>query len=155
MEADAYDGLSTEEIKVLQSLSKWSGTQIVNEHRNIVRLVGKVRMRLEAYVDRIAPESDWIPPMEWTAAFSTVVNGGSKLISEWYKREKSNAAMGLTDEQLEIELQKAAMALFEQIPLEDAKRSIRRREYVEERGEQRPPKGERFTQDGRKLLGGK
>jgi hypothetical protein len=60
--------------------------------------------------------------------------------------------MGLTDEQLELELQKAAVALLDTVPIEDVRRVLRRREYIEEHGDQRQPAGQRKQQNVGKLL---
>jgi hypothetical protein len=136
-EFNAYDGLSTEEVRVMQSLTKWSSARVAQAHQSLLGLVDKVRSRLEAYVDRRSPEEDWIPPAEWSMAYKVTVDGGAKLISEFYRREAKNPAMGLTDEQLELELQKAAVALLDTVPLEDVERVLRRRRYVEAQGEER------------------
>lgn len=144
---DGYEGLSSDEIKTLQRLTQWSSVAIRQEHRLLIRLVSKGRHNAEAYLDKHAND-EWLPPMEFTAFLRTIIDGGAKLISSWYQDQRKNPAMGLTDEQLEVELNKAALALFDQIPLDEAKRLIRRREYVEERGDVRPPKGERFAQNG-------
>lgn len=155
-EFNAYEGLSNEEIRVVQNLSKWQSGRVASFHQSLLGLVDKVRMRLESYVDRIQPSDNWIPPMEWTAAFRTVVDGGAKLITEFYRREAKNPAMGLTDEQLEIELQKAAVALLDTVPLDDVERVLRRRRYVEAHGEERQPPGQRKVQNvGRLPEGGK
>ncbi len=153
-EQDPYEGLSSEEIKTFQRLTQWSSAAIREEHRSLIRLVGKGRKTAEAYLDKYGSD-DWVPPMEFTAFMRTVIDGGAKLIESWYKDQRKNPAMGLTDEQLEVELQKAALALFEQIPLDEAERSIRRRKYIETRGDDRPPKGERFAQNQHLLKGQK
>lgn len=148
---DPFDGLSSEEMHQVQELTKWSGAAIVREHRSLLRLVGKVRTKLERTVDANMADDDWTPTMEWIALYRTTVDGGAKLVESWYRREQKNSNMALTDEQLEIEIQKAAVALFEKIPLDDAERSIARRRYIETRGEERPPKGERFSQNAHLL----
>jgi hypothetical protein len=132
-----FDGLSTEEVRTLQDLSKWSSARVAKFHQSLLGLVDKVRGRLEAYVETQATADDWVPPMEWTACYKTTVDGGAKLISEFYKREAKNPAMGLTDEQLELELQKAALALLDTVPIDDVERVLRRRRYVEAQGEGR------------------
>lgn len=152
---DAYEGLSTEEVKVLQNLTKWSSARVAQFHTSLLGLVDKVRGRLEAYVDRVSPDSDWVPPMEWTAAYKTTVDGGAKLMSEYYRREAKNPAMGLTDDQLEVELQKAALALVDSLPLDDVERIVRRRKYIEAHGEERQPPGQRKVQNVGKMLEGK
>ena len=63
--------------------------------------------------------------------------------------------MGLTDEQLEVELQKAALSLVDSLPLEDVERIVRRRKYIEAYGEDRQPKGERWSKDPALLMGKK
>jgi hypothetical protein len=136
-EFNAYDGLSTDEVATLQSLTKWSSARVATFHQSLLGLVDKVRGKLEAYVETQAQSPDWVPPMEWTACYKTTVDGGAKLISEFYRREAKNPAMGLTDEQLELELQKAAVALLDTVPLEDVERVLRRRRYVEAQGEER------------------
>jgi hypothetical protein len=148
---ELYEGLSSDEIKTVQRLTQWSSAAIREEHRALIRLVSKGRKNAEAFLDRHGTDDDWIPPMEFTAFMRTIIDGGAKLIESWYKDQRKNPAMGLTDEQLEIELNKAALALFEQIPLDEAERSIRRRKYIETRGEERPPKGERFAQNAHLL----
>ena len=118
-------------------------------------LVDKVRHKAEQYVDAHKDVEQWVPPMEWTAVYKTTVDGGAKLISEFYRREAKNPAMGLTDEQLELELQKAAVALLDTVPIEDVERVLRRRRYVEAHGEERQPPGQRKQQNVGKMLEGK
>jgi hypothetical protein len=142
-EFNAYEGLSTEEVRTLQSLTKWSSARVATFHQSLLGLVDKVRGKLEEYVETQATSPDWVPPMEWTACYKTTVDGGAKLISEFYRREAKNPAMGLTDEQLEAELQKAAVHLLDTIPIEDARRVMRRREYVEVHGDERKPAEQR------------
>jgi hypothetical protein len=151
---DPYESLSVDEMKKVADLTKWSGTAIVAEHRALLRLVGKVRTKLERHVDKHMDDDDWMPGLDFTAAYRSTVDGGARLIESWYKREKQNSSMALTDEQLDIELNKAALALFEQIPLDEAERSIKRRRYIEERGEERQPRGERAAQNAHLLKRG-
>jgi hypothetical protein len=151
-EFEPYDGLSSDEVRVLQDLTKWSSARVAKCHTSLIGLIDKVRSRLEAYVDRVHPDTDWVPPAEWSMAYKVTVDGGAKLISEYYRREAKNPAMGLTDEQLELELQKAAVALLDTVPIEDVERVLRRRRYVEEHGDQRQPAGQRKQQNVGKLL---
>lgn len=151
MADQTYEGLSTEEVRLLQNLSKWSSARVATVHQSMLHLVDRVRASLERTVEKHKEDEEWIPDMGWTMAYRVTVDGGAKLISEYYKREAKNPAMGLTDEQLEIELQKAAVALLDTVPLEDVERVLRRRKYIEARGEERPPKGERFAQNARML----
>jgi hypothetical protein len=150
---EAYEGLSTDEVAALQKLTKWSSARVATFHQSLMGLVDKVRGRLEAYVDAVpADAKDWVPPMEWTACYKTTVDGGAKLMSEFYKREAKNPAMGLTDEQLEVELQKAAVALLDTVPIDDVERVLRRRRYIEAHGEERKPAAERHQHPASKML---
>lgn len=155
-EFNAYEGLSNEEIRVVQNLSKWQSGRVATFHQSLLGLVDRVRGSLERYVEKHGVGDDWLPPVEWTMAFRCTVDGGAKLISEFYKREAKNPAMGLTDEQLEVELKKAAVALLDTVPIEDVERVLRRRRYVEAHGEERQPPGQRKVQNvGRLPEGGK
>lgn len=150
-EFNAYDGLSTEEVRVMQNLSKWSSAKVGQMLVGACSLVDKVRVRLEAYVDKHDGDADFIPEMGWTMAYRCTVDGAARLASEYFKREAKNPAMGLTDEQLEIELQKAALALVDSLPLEDVERIVRRRKYVEMHGEEAKPPGQRAGRPPKRL----
>jgi hypothetical protein len=151
-EFDPYDGLSGDEVKSFQDFTKWSGARVADCHQSLIRLVDKVRGRLEAYVDRQDGNPDWIPSMDWTLCYKTTVDGGAKLIAEYYRRQAKNPAMGLTDEQLEQELQKAALALVDSLPLDEMERLVRRRRYVDAHGEERKPPGQRPGRPPKRLM---
>jgi hypothetical protein len=151
-EYSPYEGLSTEEIRVMQNLSKWSSAKVGQMLVGACGLVDKVRVKLEAYVDKYQDDADFIPEMGWTMAYRCTVDGAARLASEYYKREAKNPAMGLTDEQLEIELQKAALALVDSLPLEDVERIVRRRKYVEAHGEEAKPPGQRAGRPPKRLM---
>jgi hypothetical protein len=152
-EFEPYDGLSSDEVKSFQDFTKWSGARVADCHQSLIRLVDKVRAKLEAHVDRHTGDGDWIPSMDWSLCYRTTLDGGAKLIAEYYRRQAKNPAMGLTDEQLEQELQKAALALVDSLPLDEMERLVRRRRYVDVHGEQAKPPGQRAGRPPKRLAG--
>lgn len=151
---DAYEGLSADEVSHLKNLSKWSSARVTQMLTGACGLVDKTRIKCEAYLDKFKDAEDWLPPNEWIMAYKVTVDGAARLASEYFKREAKNPAMGLTDEQLEVELQKAALALVDSLPLDDVERIVRRRKYIEAHGEERQPAGQRKQQNVGKLLRG-
>jgi hypothetical protein len=118
--------LSLGEQRLLRAMESWSKARIVKEHRLLVRLVSKVRRRLEKVVDD-APLG-WMPDGDFTMAFTAVVGGGARLVSSYYQREKQGDLAGISDEMLDKRIAKDFMEMLEEAKLEDLRLIVRRKE---------------------------
>jgi hypothetical protein len=143
----AYRDLSGGEIQTLKQLQNYSGIRILREHRNLVRLVSKVRRRLEEVVDAAQP--GWLPNQDFSFAYATTVTGGARLCDSYYKREKTSPLGALPDGQLNAALKQAAGLVLDEIPFEELEAVYRRRRFVLRNGETTPPKDERRRRAGR------
>lgn len=121
----AFQDLSPSEARMIKAMSSWSSTRILREHRHLVRLVSKVRRRLEQVVDD-APRG-WVPEHDFAVCFAAVVGGGARLCDSYYKREKANQHAGLTDEELEIKIRRDLRIMLEEAPLDELETIVRRK----------------------------
>jgi hypothetical protein len=110
---------------MVKAMSSWSSTRILREHRHLVRLVSKVRKRLEQVVDD-APRG-WVPEHDFAVCFAAVVGGGARLCDSYYKREQKNQHAGLTDEELEKKIQRDLRIMLEEAPLDELETIVRRK----------------------------
>ena len=110
---------------MLRAMESWSKARIVKEHRLLVRLVSKVRRRLEQVVDD-APRG-WIPDHDFSVAYAATVGGGARLVDSYYRKEKSSEVHGISDDDLEIRIKKDFVNMLEEAPLDDLERIVRRK----------------------------
>lgn len=110
---------------MLRAMESWSKARIVKEHRLLVRLVSKVRRRLEQVVDD-APRG-WIPDHDFSVAYAATVGGGARLVDSYYRKEKSSEVHGISDDDLEIRIKKDFVSMLEEAPLDDLERIVRRK----------------------------
>lgn len=118
--------MSLGEQRMLRAMESWSKARIVKEHRLLVRLVSKVRRRLEYVVDKA--QEGWMPDSDFTMAFTAVVGGGARLVSSYYQREKQGDLAGLSDEQLSKRIERDFIEMLEEMPVEELRLYLRRKE---------------------------
>lgn len=124
---------------MVKAMSSWSSTRILREHRHLVRLVSKVRKRLEQVVDD-APRG-WVPEHDFAVCFAAVVGGGARLCDSYYKREKANQFAGLTDEQLESKIKRDLRIMLEEADLDELETIVRRKRMELRQGKAKLPAG--------------
>jgi hypothetical protein len=117
--------LSGGEKRMLKAMESWSKARIVKEHRLLVRLVSKVRRRLEQVVDD-APRG-WVPDHDFSVAYAATVGGGARLVDSYYKKEKSSEQYGMTDEELNKRIKRDFVEMLEEAPLEDLEKIVSRK----------------------------
>lgn len=122
---------------MVKAMSSWSSTRILREHRHLVRLVSKVRKRLEAVVDD-APRG-WVPDHDFSVCFAAVVGGGARLCDSYYKREKANQFAGMTDEELERKIKQDMRTLLDEAPLDELETIVRRKRMELRKGRMELP----------------
>jgi len=125
MTGSAFSDLSPGEQRMLRAMESWSKARIVKEHRLLVRLVSKVRRRLEQVVDD-APRG-WMPDADFTSAYAATVGGGARLCESYYRREKTGDVAGLSDDDLEKRIKRDFVGMLEEATLEDLELIVRRK----------------------------
>ncbi len=110
---------------MLRAMESWSKARIVKEHRLLVRLVSKVRRRLEQVVDD-APRG-WMPDADFTSAYAATIGGGARLVDSYYRKEKESTIHGMSDEVLEKRIKKDFVEMLEEAPLEDLEKIVTRK----------------------------
>lgn len=110
---------------MLRAMESWSKARIVKEHRLLVRLVSKVRRRLEQVVDDA--KRGWVPDHDFSVAYAATVGGGARLVDSYYKKEQKSEAHGLSDEDLRKGIRKDFVELMEEASLEDLETIVRRK----------------------------
>jgi hypothetical protein len=121
----AFQDLSPSEAKVVKAMASWSRTRILREHRYLVRLVSKVRKRLEQAVDD--KPRGWVPDHDFSVCFAAVVGGGARLVDSYYKQEKSNPLAKLPEEALHTNIRHDLRILLEEADLSELETIVRRK----------------------------
>jgi hypothetical protein len=110
---------------MLRAMESWSKARIVKEHRLLVRLVSKVRRRLEQVVDD-APRG-WVPEHDFSVAYAATIGGGARLVDSYYRKEKTSEVHGIPDDELEKRIRKDFREMLEEAPLEDLEMIVKRK----------------------------
>lgn len=110
---------------MLRSMESWSSARIVKEHRLLVRLVSKVRRKLEQVVDD-APRG-WVPDGDFASAYAATIGGGARLCDSYYRKEAKGDKEGMTDEDLARRIRRDFVEMMEEASLEDLEAIVRRK----------------------------